>query len=94
MPTDRHIEIGTILSHRTKTGMVELTVNGEKAQMEIAKAREVCQMLHQAIEAAITDTLIYQFMVERIGMDDQRASQVLLDFRELRQGSKSVVYPQ
>jgi aerobic-type carbon monoxide dehydrogenase small subunit (CoxS/CutS family) len=74
--------------------MVELTVNGEKAQMDIAKAREVCQMLHQAIEAAITDTLIYQFMVERIGMDDTRASQVLLDFRELRQGSKSVVYPQ
>ena len=91
---ERHIEIGTILSHRTKQGLVELTVNGEKAQMEIAKAREVCQMLHQAIEAAITDTLIYQFMVERIGMDDQRASQVLLDFRELRQGSKSVVYPQ
>jgi aerobic-type carbon monoxide dehydrogenase small subunit (CoxS/CutS family) len=74
--------------------MVELTVNGEKAQMDIAKAREVCQMLHQAIEAAITDTLIYQFMVERIGMDAARASQVLLDFRELRQGSKSVVYPQ
>ena len=87
------IEIASILSSRTKRGLVELTVNETTTQMDIEKAREVCQMLHQAIEAAITDTLIYQFMIERVGVDDQRAAQILLDFRELRQGSKSVVYP-
>lgn len=87
------IEVASILSQRTKQGMVELTLNGEKTQMDIAKAREVRDMLQQAIEAAITDTLIFQFMRERIGMDEDQAARVLLDFRELRQGSKSVVYP-
>jgi hypothetical protein len=34
------LEIGTILSHRTKQGMVELTLNGEKTQMDLDKARD------------------------------------------------------
>jgi hypothetical protein len=93
MTTEHHIEIASILSSRTKQGMVELTLNGEKTQMDIVKAREVSGMLHQAIEAAITDTLIFQFMREKVGLDDDRAAQMLLEFRELRQGTKSVVYP-
>jgi hypothetical protein len=91
--SETHIEIASILSSRTKQGLVELAINDTKTQMTIDKAREVCQMLHQAIEAAITDTLIYQFVTERVGIDQERAAQILLDFRELRQGSKSVVYP-
>ena len=90
---ETRIEIASILSNRTKQGLVELAIDDTKTQMTIDKAREVCQMLHQAIEAAITDTLIYQFMRERVGVDEDRAAQILLDFRELRQGSKSVVYP-
>ena len=40
------LEIGSILSHRTKKGMVELQVDGAKVQMDIAKAKEVCQACH------------------------------------------------
>lgn len=87
------MEVASILSHRTKQGMVEFVLNGEKTQWDVAKAREIIAMIQQATEAAITDTLIYQFMRERIGMDEDKAARVLLDFRDLRQGSKSVVYP-
>ena len=52
MPTSR-IEIASILSHRTREGMVEFTLNAEKTVMDLSKAREVCLMLGAAIEAAV-----------------------------------------
>ena len=88
------IEVGTILSARTKEGMVEIVINSEKTQMDLAKAREVRQMLDGAIEAAVSDGLIYTFLTEKIGLSDQAAGAALLDFRELRQGSQFTVYPQ
>lgn len=87
------VEIATILSHRTKQGMVEFTLNGEKTQWDIAKAKEICEMLHGAIEAAISDTLVYSFLTQRVGMSDEKASMALMDFRELRQGSRGTVFP-
>jgi hypothetical protein len=83
----------TILSSRTKQGMVEITLNKEKMQMDIAKAKHVRDMLNEAIEAAITDTMIYQFFTEKIGFDDEKASMVLMDFREIRQGSRETINP-
>ena len=51
-------------------------------------------MLVAAIEAAISDTLIYQFMKEKVGIvEEERLAKILLDFRELRQGSRSTVWP-
>ena len=74
--------------------MVELTVNGERTLLELPKAREVLSMLSGAIEAAVSDQLLYHFMTEKVGLDQERAAGVLLDFRELRQGSRRAVYPQ
>jgi len=89
-----NVEIASILSTRTKQGMVELHLNDESTQMDVAKAREVNQMLVAAIEAAISDTLIYQFMKEKVGIvEEERLAKILLDFRELRQGSRSTVWP-
>lgn len=88
------IEIGTILSHRTKQGMVEFTLNGEKTQMDLEKAREVRAMLDGAIEAAVSDGLIFTFLVGKVSLSEEKAAAALLDFRELRQGSRSTVYPQ
>ncbi len=88
------IEVGTILSHRTKQGMVELVVDGHKVQMDLDKAREVRGMLDGAIEAAVSDGLIYAFLTSKIGLSENAASAALLDFRELRQGSRSTVFPQ
>lgn len=88
------VEIGTILSHRTKEGMVEFSLNGEKTQWDLAKAREIHGMLSQAIEAAVSDTLIHRFLVEKVGLSEDKAARALLDFRELRQGSRETVFPQ
>lgn len=87
------IEIGTILSNRTKEGMVEFQINDTKAQMDLAKAREVHNMLGAAIEAAVSDTVVFKFLTAKIGMTEELAARALLDFRELRQGSYKTVYP-
>ncbi len=92
-PTETRIEIASILSARTKEGMVEFTLNGEKTQWDLAKAREIRGMLDGAIEAAVSDTLIFKFMVEKVGLPEDAASMALLDFRELRQGTRSTSYP-
>jgi len=95
-PTDDglcHLEVATILSQRTKQGMVELTLNREKTQMDLDKAREVRGMLDGAIEAAVSDTLIFAFLTTKVGITEEAAARALLDFRELRQGSRATVYP-
>ena len=87
------ITVSTLLSSRTKEGRVELALNGELTQMDLPKAREIVGMLQCAIEAAISDELWYRFLTEKIGMEPERASMALLDFRELRQGTRDINHP-
>jgi hypothetical protein len=103
MIKETSIEIATILSNRTKEGMVEFYIQnknedgfpheGIKTQWNLSKAREIHKMLGEAIEAAVTDTLIYKFFTTKVGFDEIQASRVLLDFRELRQGTRNTSYP-
>lgn len=90
---DADITISTLLSSRTKEGRVELALNGELIQMDLDKARQIVGMLQQAIEAAMTDQMLYAFLTGRIGLKPDAASMALLDFRELRQGSRERVNP-
>lgn len=87
------ITVSTLLSQRTKEGRVEFSLNGEFTQMDLGKAREVVWMLQWAIEAAISDELMYRFLTEKIGLEPERAAGALVDFRELRQGSRDLVHP-
>lgn len=91
------IELATILSSRTSEGMVEFTITQGntviKTQWDISKAKVIRNMLLEAIEAAISDTLIFKFMRDVVGMSDEKAAMVVYDFRELRQGTKEAVNP-
>jgi len=90
---DTNVVVSSLLSSRTKEGRVELAVNGELTQMSLDKAREIVGMLQGGIEAAVSDQLIYAFLTTKVGLDPERATAALLDFRELRQGSRDVVRP-
>lgn len=92
-PTGTDITVSTLLSSRTKEGRIDFTMNGELTQMDLDKAREVVGMLQGAIEAAISDELMYRFLTEKIGLEPDRAGAALIDFRELRQGSRDLVHP-
>lgn len=92
-PTGTEITVSTLLSSRTKQGRIDFTMNGELTQMDLDKAREVVGMLQSAIEAAISDEFVYKFLTEKVGLDAERASVALVDFRKMRQGSSETVYP-
>lgn len=92
-PTGTDITVSTLLSARTKEGRIDFTMNGELTQMDLDKAREVVGMLQGAIEAAMSDALLYRFLTETIGLEPERAGAALVDFRELRQGSRDTVNP-
>lgn len=87
------ITVGSLLSRSTKEGRVEFALNGEATQMSLEKAREVVGMLQEAIEAAVSDQMLYAFLTTKVNLSDETASRALLDFRELRQGSREVVHP-
>lgn len=87
------ISVSTLVSRRDGQGKVEFQLNGELTQMDLDKAREVVGMLQTAIEAAVSDSLIVQFLTEKIGLDADRANAALIDFREMRQGSRDRVHP-
>jgi hypothetical protein len=91
--TGTDITVSTLLSSRTKEGRIDFTMNGELTQMDLDKAREVIGMLQGAVEAAISDELMYRFLTEKVGMEPERAGAALIDFRELRQGSRNLVHP-
>jgi len=87
------IEISTLLSRRTNQGRIDFSLNGELTQMDLDHARLIVRMLQAAIEAAISDQLIYQFLTEKVGLSHEKASFALGDFREMRQGSHDTVNP-
>lgn len=86
------ITVSTLLSSKTHEGRIDFTLNGELTQMDLAKAREVVGMLQGAIEAAVSDELLYKFLTTK-GLTPEGAAAALVDFRELRQGSRDTVYP-
>jgi hypothetical protein len=90
---DTSLTFTSILSQRTKQGLVQMRVNAEVAQMDLDKAREVRGLLDGAIEAAVSDQLVFTFLTTRIGLSPEAAGAALSDFRELRQGSRDVVIP-
>lgn len=87
------LEIHTILSNRTKEGMINFKMGDAASQWDISKAKEIHRMLGEAIEAAVSDTLIYKFLTEKVGLSEEKAAMALLDFRELRQGTRGILFP-
>jgi hypothetical protein len=83
----------SFLASRTKQGAVQLRVGDTVVQMDLDKAREITEMLHGVTEAAISDELMFKFLIENVGLEEAAAGRALLDFRQLRQGTRSTVIP-
>ena len=73
---------------------VNLQVGEVRLQMDIKSAQKVGLDILGAAEAAISDAAVVRLLVEKIGIDAVRASHVLLDLREMRQGSRDTVFHQ
>jgi hypothetical protein len=88
-----NFEASAIVGAKAKTGLVNAKFNDVDIQMDIAKAREVIGMLQNAMEAAISDGLFFQWLTDKRGFTWEQAGEALLDWREMRQGSRGIVRP-
>lgn len=86
-------ECSTLISSRTGEARVNVYMDGHHMQLDLDKARTVRGILDGAIEAAVSDWLLYRFLTTKIGLPADAAGRALLDFRELRQGSRDTVNP-
>lgn len=78
----------------SQRGLVELTVNDQRTQMDTKKAREIGLMLIQAAEAGESDEIFVTFLKESGFTDSPEIiGQLLVRLREIRQGSKDGVRP-
>ena len=73
------ITVSSLLSSKTQEGRVEFAVNSETVQMDLSKTREVIGLLQGAVEAAVSDELIFKFLTTKIGLSEQAAGADTLD---------------
>lgn len=86
------VSVGSSFGADTRRGYVEFTLNDQLSQMEPTKAREIGLMLLEAAEAATSDE-IFVTMLAKFGLDEERAGRILIDLREIRQGTRGTSWP-
>jgi hypothetical protein len=88
-----NIAVASVFGTTSQRGGVELTIDTTLTQMDTKKAREVGLMLLEAAEAATSDE-IFLTLLARLGIDGkQQQGRILLDLREIRQGTRGTSYP-
>ena len=93
-PNPIKCEVKTLVAAASGEARVELMFGDFKIQLSVGSAKEVVQLLHEGIEAAISDELIFKFFTTRMNLPREQAVMVLRDFRVLRQGTEDTVFPQ
>jgi len=88
-----NVSVSSGFGQKSQRGFVELTIDDALTQMDAGKAREIGLMLLEASEAAQSDEIFVK-LLGKIGIsDDLRRGRILLELRELRQGTKGVSFP-
>ena len=94
-PTSQRVAFISLVASESKKGHVRVLVNDEIImQIDVPTARKLVGMFQEAIEASITDEMIFKFFSETMKLDDMQCTMILADFRELRQGSKDIIFEQ
>jgi hypothetical protein len=79
------LNLTTIVSQETGKGLLNLVIDQTKVlQLEPIKAREIAWMLLEAAAIAEAEAAVLRFMRQKVGLDPNRASYMLQDFRHYR----------
>lgn len=73
----------SIYGANTRRGLVEVTLGAEQRLVAPAKAREMAAFMVEAATAAEGDEVLMR-VLDRVGMSQQRAAQVLMAMRQER----------
>ena len=87
------VTITSGFGHTSRQGFVELTLNDQRSQMDVKKAREIGLMLIEAAEAAASDQMFVE-LLKQMGLEDtEKVGPILLELRAIRQGTRGVSWP-
>ena len=87
-----NVTVSSGFGQASQRGFVELAIDETLTQMDTAKAREIGLMLIEASEAAQSDEIFIK-LLDQMGIDAERGGRILLDLRELRQGTRGTSFP-
>jgi hypothetical protein len=88
------ITVSSSFGQKTQRGLVEFTLNAQRTQMDVRKAREIGLMLIECAEAATSDEMFVTFVRQKFDVNDPQAiGMLLLDLREIRQGTREIAWP-
>jgi hypothetical protein len=92
---DEYFEVASGYSHAKNTGHVKFKTGTLEHQFDPKKAKQIGHWLVEAAEAAIADQVAMTLLREKVGITDAtRLGAILLDLREIRQGTRDVVFEQ
>lgn len=77
------IDVGSMVSQRTKEGFVEVRFDGAHAQVSPNEAREIAQHLCEAAAAAEMDAFLVKFGNDKLG-EPNCGALLLNEFRKYR----------
>src|SRR5687768_17608912 len=83
--SDGMIWVKSLVSHRTGEGVVEFTWGEKRAQLTCEEARRHALGVLECAEAAETDAFIVEFFHQELGMERDKAIQILGSFRSYRE---------
>lgn len=88
-----HWEVGSGYNSMKDRGHVRLKIEDREHQLEPKKAVQIGLWLIEAAEAAIADATVMTWVKQKIGITDHgQLGELLLQLREIRQGSRETAY--
>jgi len=91
MSGERRLEVSSLYGHDTRMALVQIrdmapdgTDIRWQTQVTPEQARAHALAILASCEAAEMDEIVMRFLMERIGLDLEKATRVLMDFRSIR----------
>lgn len=91
---DEHVIVTALYGAKSHQPGVNLQLGAVRLQMDVKSASKVALDILSATEAAISDAAVVKLLTDKLGIDEARAGLILMDLREIRQGSRGVVFHQ
>lgn len=85
---DNMIHMQSGVSAFTGEPFITLQWGDQRGQLTVEEARSHAFAILETCEAATSDAFLFKFMRERVKADEQRAAQLLVAFREYREGTQ------
>ena len=84
LPGTEVIWIQSLISHRDQKPRVDMQVGEIHTQIDAEAAVDIARNIFEVAAGAYADSFIFNFLKEKVGLDDGRAVQVIQDFRAYR----------